>query len=65
MGYRIETYSRLTFRGRRHFFRIRHANGQIVAQGDTSGYHNKADMMDTIGNLRNGLHVAPVVQVAK
>jgi hypothetical protein len=31
---KIETFSRLTLRGRKHFFRIKAANGEPIAQSE-------------------------------
>jgi len=54
---RIEFYSRKR-RGhaeRIYRFRIRAANGQIVAQGNTRGYSRKIDRDMTAAHLRDGL----------
>jgi uncharacterized protein YegP (UPF0339 family) len=48
---RIELYSRRTLLGgKRWFFRIRAANGEIVAQSE--GYHNRSDCRATAQLLR-------------
>ena len=35
---------RLTWRGRRFFWHLRAKNGEIICQGQTSGYADKRDM---------------------
>lgn len=58
-AYTIETFSRRTLLGRRHFFRIRATNGQVVAQSE--GYANKIDRDMVAGHLRGGLIEAEIV----
>ena len=48
---RIEFFSSLTWKGRRHYFRVRAANGQIIAQSE--GYRNAKDRDRTGSNLRH------------
>lgn len=38
---KFEIFARLTLRGRRWFWRLRAANGRIVASGESSGFHNR------------------------
>jgi hypothetical protein len=47
---KIEVFSRLTLSGRRWFFRIKAANGKIVAQSES--YHNRSDAIETATMLR-------------
>lgn len=62
--YLIEIYPRWTWLGRKRWhFRIRHSNGQIVANGDSSGYYNHADCETTARNLRDGLGSAKIEEV--
>ncbi len=49
---RFQIYSRWTIFGRRWHWRLVAANNRIVAQGDTSGYHNKGDCVDAIEHVR-------------
>lgn len=58
-SYRIETFSRRTLRGKRHYFRIRARNQQIVAQSE--GYANAGDRDMTAGHLRGSLIEAEIV----
>ncbi len=44
---KIEIYRRLTLRGKRWFFRVRARNGEIIAVSE--GYHNLADVHETVG----------------
>lgn len=63
---KIETYKRRTLLGKlRHHFRVRAMNGQIVAQGDTSGYANYQDMLQTIRSLKYRLSDAPIISVER
>ena len=43
---------RPTLRGRRWFWRLQAANGEVVAQGHTRGYANRADCDHAIGLVR-------------
>jgi len=63
---KIETYKRRTLFGKlRHHFRIVATNGQIVAQGDTSGYANYQDMLQTIRSIKARVNDAPIVPVER
>lgn len=52
-AYRIEFFSRRGLRGRKHYFRIRAANGEPVAQSEA--YSRKVDCIQTAAHLRGGL----------
>lgn len=59
MNYRIEIFSRLTlFMGRQYYFRIRHANGKVIAVSE--GYRNRGDCRQIAQNLRDGLGQATI-----
>jgi uncharacterized protein YegP (UPF0339 family) len=61
---KIEIYSRRTLvGGLRHYFRIRAANGEIVAQSE--GYSRRIDARGTANLLRNGLGSAEIVEAAR
>lgn len=55
---RIEFFSRLTWKGRQHYFRVRSGNGQIISHSE--GYRNAKDRNDTAYHLRGGLIEARV-----
>ncbi len=61
---KIEIYRRLTLRGKRYFFRMIARNGEIVAQGHTSGYHNLKDIHDTVGKIMSQVSFAKVEVLA-
>ena len=48
---RIEFFSRLTWKGRQHYFRVRAGNGQIIAQSE--GYRNAKDRDRTGAGMRH------------
>ena len=55
MDYTIEFYSRKPLLKRRQYYwRIRHANGNIVADSG-EGYYNKADRNEAYYRLRAGI----------
>lgn len=47
----FEIYRRLTWRGRRWFWRLRARNHEIVCSGQSSGFANRRDMIDTIEEI--------------
>lgn len=57
----IEMFSRLTLFGRRHFFRIRAANGETLAQSES--YSRRIDALATARSLKSGLAKAGIVDV--
>lgn len=59
----IEVFSRRGLRGRRHYFRCRAWNGEVLCQSE--GYHNADDRDDTVQQLKAGFAEAQVVQVAR
>lgn len=61
--FRIEVFPRhRLLRGQRWHFRIRSGrNGQIVASGDPSGYHNRADCEGMARDLRDHLGEADIL----
>ena len=61
---KFEYFRRLTLRGRRWFFRLRATNGQIVAQGDPSGYHNRIDCVKSIQSIMARAGDAEVIEVS-
>lgn len=50
---KIELFPRLTWRGKRWFFRVKAKNGEIIATSE--GYHNLADARKTAQLLRDGM----------
>lgn len=62
----FEYYSRRNWRGQKRWhFRIVAPNGQIVASGDPSGYHNFGDMIKTIQGIIQRSATAVVREVAR
>jgi uncharacterized protein YegP (UPF0339 family) len=53
---KITVFSKLTLRGRRWFFRIVAANGEIIAQSEA--YTRKNAAINTACKLRAGLYTA-------
>lgn len=51
---------RRPLRGKRWFWHLRAGNARIVAQGDSSGYHNVQDALHAIDLLKNA---EPVTEV--
>lgn len=45
----IEIFSRLTLRGRKHFFRVIASNGQTIAQSE--GYSRRIDCLGTAQSM--------------
>ncbi len=56
---KLEIFSRRTLRGKRWFFRVRAANGEIIAHSES--YHNRADCVATAILLRGKLFDASLV----
>ena len=59
----FETYDKRTLRGRRYYWRLRAANGEIVAQGE--GYNSAAGRDNGIRVVASTTAATPVVEVAK
>jgi len=59
----FEVFSRLTLRGRRHYFRMRASNGKIVAQSE--GYANEADAVQTIRSIKISARDAIIIKVPR
>lgn len=47
----FEVFRRVTFRGRRYFWRLRARNHEIVCSGQSSGYANKGDVLRIIDKI--------------
>ena len=56
---KIEIFSRRGLFGKRWFFRVRAANGEIVAQSEA--YHRRLDAIEMAHSLRDELGKAQVV----
>ena len=56
---KIEFFTRLGLRGRRHYFRVLAANGEPIAQSE--GYARKIDAVGTANLLKNGVTDAELV----
>lgn len=50
---KIELFPRLTWRGKRWYFRVKAKNGEIIATSEA--YHNLADARKTAQLLRDGM----------
>lgn len=59
----IEKFSRLTLFGRRHFWRMKSANSEIICQSE--GVVNRADRDRTIERMQANAGIARVIEVAK
>lgn len=55
---RIEIFSRLGLLGKRWYFRVRAANGKVIASSE--GYHNRKDARSTAASLRDNLATAGI-----
>lgn len=42
-------------KSKKWFWHARAMNHEVIAQGETNGYHNKADCLKTIGLLKGGV----------
>ena len=56
--YKFEIFSRFTLRGRRHFFRYRAPNGEIMFQ--SQAYKRRESAQETVDSIRRTAANAPV-----
>ena len=60
---KVVIFSRRGLFGRRFYFRIVAANGELLTNSE--GYHNRRDAMDTIDSIMRQIPVADVSEVAR
>ena len=58
---KIEIFARRGLWGKRWMFRVKAANGEVIAHGEA--YQNRADCVETVRLLRGGLFDAEIVNL--
>lgn len=61
---KFQVYSRRTLFGRRWYWRLRARNNEVIAQGETNGYHNRGDCVHAVERIREEAAGAPVEVLA-
>lgn len=62
--FKFKVYPRWTLRGRRWFWHLKAANGEIIAQGETNGYRHRLDCRHAIQLIREQAPYAELEEIA-